>query len=421
MRSFSIQSFGCRVNQAEAFHWADELQKNGLEYEEDFFRSDLIVVNSCTLTSRADSDVRKFIRTVARMNPKAHLIVTGCYLDRAPDEFKDMPQIWRSYSNKEKSLLVKDLISSISSQKSEPRRFFRSRALVKIQDGCDFRCTFCVIPRVRGGSVSVEKDEILAQIRRCIDQRFREVVLTGIHLCSYGLDLQPKSSFLDLLEEIEGLQGLARARLSSLDPRFLNVSLLDHLTKSERLCPHFHLSLQNGSEDVLRRMGRKVKIEDYKDILNYLRRHCPQASLGADIIVGFPGEKKEDFEQTSCFLENSPLTYFHVFSYSPRPWTAAASWPQVDGKVKKERAARLRKLAAKKNLEFRRSFLGKECEAIVIKKKKEGAQVLTSNYLKVSVPCSLLEEREEVRVKITKVTSKATMGKIIPVSHRVSP
>lgn len=413
MRSFSIQSFGCRVNQAEAFCWADELQKNGLEYEEDFFRSDLIVVNSCTLTSHADSDVRKFIRAIARRNPKAHLIATGCYVERAPDEFKDMPQIWRSYSNKEKSLFVKDLLSSISPQKSEPRRFFRSRALVKIQDGCDFRCTFCVIPKVRGGSVSVEKDEILAQIRGCVAQGFREVVLTGIHLCSYGLDLQPKSTLLNLLEEIEKLQGLGRIRLSSLDPRFLNVSLLEYLAKSEKIVPHFHLSLQNGSDAVLRRMGRKIGIEDYKEILNCLRRHRPPASLGADIIVGFPEEREEDFEQTYRFLKDSPLSYFHVFSYSPRPWTVAASWPQVDGRVKKERAARLRKLATKKNLEFRRSFLGKECEGIVIKRGKEGVQVLTSNYLKISVPSCLFEEREEVRVKIAEVTSKKTKGKII--------
>lgn len=417
MKSFSIQSFGCRVNQAEAFRWADELQKNGLEYEEDFFRSDLIVVNSCTLTSHADSDVRKFIRAIARRNPKAHLIATGCYVERAPDEFKDMPQIWRSYSNKEKSLLVKDLLSSISPQKSEPRRFFRSRALVKIQDGCDFRCTFCVIPKVRGGSVSVEKDEILAQIRGCVAQGFREVVLTGIHLCSYGLDLQPKSSLFELLKDIEELEDPVRIRLSSLDPRFLTAPLLGHITKSEKICPHFHLSLQNGSDNVLRCMGRKIDVQDYVEILNYLRNHSPQASLGADIIVGFPEEREEDFEQTYRFLKDSPLSYFHVFCYSLRPWTVAASWPQVDGKVKKERSARLRKLAAKKNLEFRRLFLDKECEGIIIKKGKDGASVLTYNYLKVSGPSCLSEEREEVRVKITEVTTNSTRGKIIPLSH----
>lgn len=417
MRSFSIQSFGCRVNQAEAFLWADELQRNGLKYEEDFYRSDLILVNSCTLTSRADSDVRKFIRNVSRWNPKARLIVTGCYADRAPEEFNSLLKIWRTYSNQEKRDLVRNILALVNPQRSKSTLPFRSRALVKIQDGCDFRCTFCIIPKVRGRSVSVEKEEIFAQIKRFISQGFREVVLTGIHLCSYGLDLQPKSSLIELIKEIEGLEGLGRVRLSSLDPRFLTLPLLDHITKSEKICPHFHLSLQNGSDEVLRRMGRKIRIEEYNEILSYLFRLSPEASLGADVIVGFPGENEEDFEQTYCFLEHSPLTYFHVFSYSPRPWTEASSWPQVDRKVKKERAARLRNLAAKKNLEFRRTFLGKEYAGIVIKREKEAAQVLTSNYLKVSVPSCLSEEREEVRVKITEVTSNATRGKIIPLAH----
>jgi len=413
MRSFSIQSFGCRVNQAEAFLWADELQKHGWKYERDFFHSDLILVNSCTLTSRADSDVRKFIRNASRMNPKVRLIVTGCYVERAPEEFKDLPQVWRIFSNEEKKDLLQNILSCVSPQSSKSVLPFRSRALVKIQDGCNFRCTFCIIPRVRGRSVSVKKEEILAQINRFINQGFREVVLTGIHLCSYGLDLRPKSSLIDLIREIEGLKALGNVRLSSLDPRFLNFPLLEHIIKSKKICSHFHLSLQHGSDDVLRRMGRKIEVDFYREILAHLRRNSTHASVGADIIVGFPGEEEEDFEKTYQFLENSPLTYFHVFSYSPRPWTPAASWPQIDERVKKERSTRLRKLARKKTVEFRKLFLGKECKAIVIKKGKNGARVLTSNYLKVSVPSCLSEEREEVRVKITEVDSKETKGKII--------
>lgn len=413
MRSFSIQSFGCRVNQAEAFLWADELQKHGWKNEKDFFHSDLILVNSCTLTRRADSDVRKFIRNASRMNPKVRLIVTGCYVERAPEEFKDLPQVWRIFSNEEKKDLLQNILSCVSPQSSKSVLPFRSRALVKIQDGCNFRCTFCIVPKVRGRSVSVKKEEILAQINRFINQGFREVILTGIHLCSYGLDLGPKSSLIDLIREIEGLKGLGNVRLSSLDPRFLNFPLLEHITKSRKICSHFHLSLQHGSDEVLRRMGRKIEVDHYREILAHLRRNSTHASVGADIIVGFPGEEEEDFEKTYQFLENSPLTYFHVFSYSPRPWTPAASWPQVDERVKKERSTRLRKLARKKNVEFRKLFLGKECKAIVIKKGKDGARVLTSNYLKVSVPSCLSEEREEVRVKITEVDSKETKGKII--------
>lgn len=413
MTSFSIQTFGCRSNQAEAFLWANEFQKHGLKYEKDFSRSDLVVVNSCTLTSRADSDTRSFIRRVSRLNPKARLIVTGCYAQRAPEELRNMPQVSCLLSNAEKKDLDAKVLSFAGPGKEGQISPFRSRASVKIQDGCNFQCTFCIIPSVRGKSVSLDKREILARIKEFISQGFREIVLTGIHLCSYGLDLNTKSSLLELLQEIESLKGLRKLRLSSLDPRFLSSSLIEHITASEKVCPHFHLSLQSGSDDILHRMGRKIRIEDYKNILTLLREKSPQASLGADIIVGFPGETEDDFSQTYRFLEQSPLTYLHVFSYSPRPGTAAASWQQVNGKAKKERARLLRDLSSRKNTNFRRLFVGKECEAIVIKKKKARAEVLTSNYFKVFIPSCPHDEGKEVRVKITKVDTKKTTGQIV--------
>ena len=413
MRSFSIQTFGCRANQAEAFLWSDELQKNGLRFERDPSLSDLVLVNTCTVTHKADSDVRKFIRRVAGSSPDVRIIVTGCYVQRAPEEFIDIPQVWRIYSNREKKELILDLLTSIRAQRSGSVLSFRSRALVKIQDGCNFRCTFCIVPKVRGMNVSLEKEKILVQIRKFIDQGFREVGLTGIHICSYGQDLQPPSSLLELIEEIENLQGLGRVRLSSLDSRFLTLPLLEHITQSKKICPHFHLSLQAGSDRVLRLMGRRTTIADYEEVLTCLRRLSPQASLGADIIVGFPSEGDEEFEQTYRFLEKSPLTYFHVFSYSPRPWTVAASWSQVEGRVKKERASFLRRLGQKKNWDFRRQFVGRECDAVVINKRKEAAQVLTSNYIKVSVSSCLPEAREEVRVRITKAEEISTQGKIL--------
>jgi len=413
MTSFSIQTFGCRSNQAEAFLWAYEFQKHGLKYEKDFSRSDLVVVNSCTLTSRADSDTRSFIRRVSRLNPKARLIVTGCYAQRAPEELRNMPQVSCLLSNTEKKDLDAKVLSFAGPGKERQISPFRSRASVKIQDGCNFQCTFCIIPSVRGRSVSLDKREILARIKEFINQGFKEIVLTGIHLCSYGLDLSAKSSLLELLQEIESLNGLRKLRLSSLDPRFLSSSLIEHITASEKVCPHFHLSLQSGSDDIVHRMGRKIRIEDYKNILTYLREESPRASLGADLIVGFPGETEEDFSQTYRFLEQSPLTYLHVFSYSPRPGTVAASWRQINGKVKKERARLLRDLSSRKNTNFRRLFVGKECEAIVIKKKEGGAEVLTSNYFKVFIPSCSQDEGKEVRVKIRKVDTGKTTGQIV--------
>jgi len=416
MKSFSIQTFGCRVNQAEAFLWADELQTKGWRFERDCFRSDVVLMNTCTLTGSADRDARKFIRAVSRSNPKARLVVTGCYAQRNPEEFRSIPQVWKIVSNEEKHNLISQLPSLVSHRESESPLSFRSRALVKIQDGCNFRCTFCIIPQVRGQSRSVDQDEILSHIRRHISQEFKEIVLTGIHLCSYGQDLDPPSSLMDLLTKIENLEGLAGVRLSSLDPRYLNRPFIEKITKSEKLCPHFHLSLQHGSERILGRMGRKIRIQDFERILSHLQQQAPLASLGADIIVGFPGESDEDFEATYDFLDHSPLSYFHVFSYSPRPWTEAASWPQVEKSVKKERASRLRELAGEKNFVFRKRCLGEEFRGIVIKKNKDQTQVLTDNYIKVRVPFSVEEEKDEVKVRITKVAPQHTEGRIISAS-----
>ncbi len=238
-------------------------------------------------------------------------------------------------------------------------------------------------------------------------------MLTGIHLSSYGLDLKPRSSLLELLREITKREELSRVRLSSLDPRLLDPPLMEFITACEKICPHFHLSLQSGADRILRRMGRKINVEDYRGMLSFLREKSPWASLGADIIVGFPEESDEDFAQTTHFLEQSPLTYFHVFSYSPRPGTAAASLPQVNSRLKKERATLLRNLSREKNTGFRRLFLGKDCNAVVIRKGKTQDEVLTSNYLRVSVPSSSQDEKEEVRVRITEVDERGTKGQVV--------
>lgn len=413
MTLFSIQSFGCRVNQAESFSWADELQKHGLCYENDYNQSDLILVNTCTLTSRADSDVKSFIKKVSRGNPRGRMVITGCFAERAEEELRDIPQIWRIFPNREKNTITERILAQFGSEKEISVRPYRSRALIKIQDGCDFKCTFCIIPSVRKRSVSVEEEKILTHTRDFIQQGFREIVFTGVHLCLYGRELKPRKYLVELLRKLEGLDGLGRIRLSSLDPRFLEGPLLEHITSSRKICPHFHLSLQHASDRIIFRMGRKITSSDYSEILTYLRQRLPLASLGADVIVGFPGETDADFEETFRFLEHSPLTYFHVFSFSPRPGTIASSWPQVEDKVKSERSALLRKLSKEKNMRFRRFFLGRELDAVVIKKEKRGAQVLTSNYLSVFVPRCFAEGKSEVKVRIANVTKNETTGRVV--------
>jgi len=422
MRSFSIQNFGCRVNQAEAFAWAEALEEHGLRFEDEWGRSDLVVVNSCTLTGRADRDVRKFIRKACRENARVRVVITGCGAETARAAAAGLPQVLLVVPNEAKDRLPETVLSLVEERfpvpAGEPRAVRRSeepcraRAPVKVQDGCDNRCTYCVIPSVRGRSVSLPVEPAAARIRDLVARGFREVVLAGIHLSSYGRDLKPQRSLLDLLREIEMVEGLGRVRLSSLDPRRLTADLRTHITASPLICPHFHISLQHASERVLEEMGRPAGLEAYRSLLLDLRARSGEASLGADIIVGFPGETEDDFAALESFLADSPLTYFHVFSYSPRAGTLAAARTQVPEDVKKRRSLALRKLSAEKNLRFRSGLAGRTLDAVVIRKGLSGAELLTGNYLKVVVPSCPAREREIVRVRIGRVLPRSTEGTV---------
>ena len=411
MTSFSIRNFGCRVNQAEAFAWAEEFRRHGLGVGDAWEQSDYVLVNSCTLTGRADRDVKRFIHKVARRNPKARLIVTGCLAERAGGDLRQMPGVWMVVGNAEKGDLARKLIESTETHEGAAEADpYRARAQVKVQDGCDLHCSFCVIPSVRGKSVSVCPEEILARVGDLAARGYREIILAGIHLSSYGFDLEPPSSLLDLVRRIEAIEDLGRVRLSSLDPRLLDDALIEQITASPRICPHFHLSLQSGSDRVLGMMGRGSGRKNYERILENLRRLAPDAALGADIITGFPGESDDDFGETRDFLMRAPLDYFHVFPYSPRGGTGAARMAPVGEKIKMERAALLRELSGEKNLDFRRKFIGRELEAVVIGKKGRETEVLTGNYIRVRVSDCPAARREIVKVRITAAGLKKTTG-----------
>jgi threonylcarbamoyladenosine tRNA methylthiotransferase MtaB len=410
MTSFSIQSFGCRVNQAEAFDWAEAFERRGLILETDATRADLVVINTCTLTSRADRDVRKFIRHVSRLNPRARLVIAGCSVERDRESLGAMPQAWLVLSNEEKRSLPERVAAGGAAAPAAGSKPLRSRALLKVQDGCDLGCSFCIIPQVRGRSRSLDRDEVLGRARELVERGFREIVLCGIHLSSYGRDLRPRRSLLQLLEELVTLDGLGRIRLSSLDPRRLDDDLTRFVTTNPKICPHFHLSLQHASENVLRRMGRHSNAADYADALRGLRAGRPDAALGADIIVGFPGESEADFSDLRGFLERSPLTYFHVFAFSPRPNTPAAVWPRASDSDRRRRSAVLRELSARKRLAFQESFLGRELEGIVVKNSGGSAGVLTANYIDVLVPGCAASPGEGLRVRIDEVGPARVRG-----------
>lgn len=413
-----IHNFGCRVNQAEAFDWSEKLAEAGLGVDKDWQTSEVIVVNTCGLTGRAEADVRQFLRRLQREKPSARVVVTGCLAEKNREEFSQYRNVSSIIPNSAKETLVREVVSLTAETRQAQERIkpvnYRSRALVKIQDGCNARCTFCLIPYLRGPARSVPMQDVLSQIERAIARGFKEVVLAGIHLCAYGEDLTPPVTLLSLLQEIVKIPGLGLLRLSSLDPRLLPEDWLEFIAGEEKICPHFHLSLQHASAEVLRKMGRRSRPEEYTAILDHLHRHRPEASLGADIIVGFPGEAEMDYQFLKSFLEQSPLTYFHVFSYSPRPGTPAARWAGVSEKIKKERADELRKISREKNLAFKLRFLNEERPAVVIRKKGAKAEALTDNYIKVSLhEASEVEVRQLAKVRIKKVLPSEVTGEVI--------
>ena len=426
MPSLAVRNFGCRANRAEAFGWAEALRGRGLPVGEDWGGSDVVVVNSCTLTGRADRDVRKFIRSVARGNPAARIVVTGCYAERAPGEVAALPNVVAVLPQSAKPGLEERLFEMAGG--SRPAREAaagldgavaeaapsRARAYLKVQDGCGDRCAFCVIPGVRGPGRSVPAGEAAAAVRRLAARGYREIVLTGVNLSSYGEDLEPRSSLLGLLGEIEGAAGEARLRLSSLDPRRTDEALAARVAASPALCRLFHLSLQHASERVLRAMGRPGEAERNGRLVETFRALAPDAALGADLMVGFPGETGADFEALRDFLERSPLTYAHVFPYSPRPGTPAAARPRLPEGVVAGRARALRRIAAAKDLAFRRRLEGRVLEAVVIGGRDGGAEVLTGNGVRVRVASCRAPRRELVRVRIGRARPGLTEGEVAP-------
>lgn len=416
MPSLAVRNFGCRANQAEAFAWTEALLGEGARLEADWRRGDIVLVNSCTLTGRTDRDVRKFIRRVARDNPAARLIVAGCYAERAPLEVAALPGVVAVLPNAEKEMVprrVLEVLGARGTAATNAAAVLRKRAFVKVQDGCDSRCSFCIIPAVRGRSASVPPGEVAARVRDLAGRGFREVVLSGIHLSSYGRDLEPRSSLPDLVRELARVPGLGRLRLSSLDPRRTDGPLVESLTANPKVCRHFHLSLQHASERVLGLMARTGGPEAYARTLDDFRRLSPDAALGADVVVGFPGEGEDDFRELRDFLERSPLTYFHVFPFSPRPGTPAAERARLPEAVVRARADILRRLSSEKDRRFRERFVGRELEAVVIRNGGDGAEALTDNDIRVRVHAGRAAEREFVRVVIGRVRPDRTEGEVV--------
>ncbi len=429
VKTFFIQNFGCRATQADGAALEASLAGNGL-VPAGRQEAELVILNTCTVTSAADEDVRHAIHRVRRENPSARILVTGCYAQRAPEELASIPGVTWVVGNSHK-LQIPSMVTQAASSEApyhgeirvgdifEQQRFMaavvedaagdRTRPNLKIQDGCNNRCSFCIIPFVRGRSRSATPEWVVEQVRQ-LGRRYREVVLSGINLGRWGRDLDGRLRLVHLVGRLLKETEVERLRLSSVEPMDFSDELLGLVAESPRIARHVHAPLQTGSDTVLRRMHRKYRPRHYEDRVRKARALMPDAAIGADVMVGFPGESEQEFEENRQFIERLPFTYLHVFTYSERPGTpAAAVAEQVPMPVRKERNRILRELAAQKNLEFRRSMIGQRLRVVTLEQERAA---LTGNFLKVELAAPA-EPNRLIDVDIAGITATGLRAQIL--------
>jgi threonylcarbamoyladenosine tRNA methylthiotransferase MtaB len=454
MSTFSIQNFGCRATDADAASLKQQLLSKGLTLTEEHSRADIVVLNTCTVTAAADAQARETVRKVYRANPSARIVVSGCYAQRAPEELALLPGVALVVGNSHFSEIPDALraldLSAASSERSDPSfvslsqiaepmslargpakiltgdifaqaAIFappsglsspdRTRPILKIQDGCNHRCSYCVIPFVRGRSRSLSPDAVIEEIQRLVSSGAKEIVLSGINLGSYGRDLSPRASLEALVPRILADTELERLRFSSIEPQDVRRDFIDLAAASDRIAPHFHVPLQSGSDRVLRAMHRWYRAEHYAERVGLIRAALPQAAIGADVIAGFPGETEKDFAETVELIENLPFTYLHVFSFSSRPGTEAAKIGASAGEsLIRERARALRAIGVKKSAAFRKSQCSRWERALTLHRRGEGwTESLTGNYLPVRV-AGVVPANEWLQVRVTRLPDEVAAG-----------
>jgi threonylcarbamoyladenosine tRNA methylthiotransferase MtaB len=452
---YYVENFGCRATQADGAALERQFEEQGLTRAVAPAQASVVVINSCTVTSAADQDARAAIRRVRRQNPEAQIVVTGCYAQRAPEEIAALPGVSvvvgnshkhrlaeialdtrtdgstasfvpvnalisgseRLAANDERAIFVSDIFAHtelIAAPVFEAANE-RTRPNLKVQDGCDNRCSFCVIPYVRGQSRSLRIDRIIGEVNALVETGYREVVISGINLGRWGRDLSGETAcFEDLIRSILAKTDLEKLRISSVEPMDWSDELISLVASSPRVAKHAHVPMQSGSDAVLRRMHRKYRPWHYREKIEKIRLAMPDAAIGADVMVGFPGETDAEFESTRRMVEDLPVTYLHVFTYSPRPGTPAAEMTnQVPMHVARERNRTLRELAAQKKLDFMRGFIGKIIEAITLNiagDDGEFTEALTDNYLKLRLN-GPHEANRWVRAHVEDLMDGALLGK----------
>lgn len=397
MITFYLHSLGCRLNQSELEALARALAERGGQVVDDPAWADICVVNTCAVTAEAERKTRHLLRALARANPRARIAVLGCAATLRPEELASFPGVAWVIPNEEKARAVEALSPSPEPRRSEKAKLqgmevgevrMRTRAFVKIQDGCDNACTYCVVHILRGPARSRPSEEVIAEIAERVGEGYQEVVLTGVNIGAYGRDRGFPDGLAGLIGAILAHTSVPRLRLSSVEPWDVDESLLA-LWPNPHLCRQLHLPLQSGCEATLRRMGRRITAAEYARLLEQIRTAVPDMAVTTDIIVGFPGEDEAEFAESLAFVERMAFARLHVFPFSPRPGTPAARMEgQVPEPVVRERAARMRALGEQMAAAFRRHFLGREMEVLWERRRRDGLwHGLTDTYLQVVTAC----------------------------------
>lgn len=432
MKKVAFYTLGCKVNQYETEAMLELFEKDGYEQVNSEEYADVYVINTCTVTHMSDRKSRQYIRRVKKKNPDAVIAVVGCYSQVSPEEILDIEEVNLVMGTNDRRKIVEEIKKIDASKKvstvddiMKVKAFEeieisqtngKTRAFMKIQDGCDRFCTYCIIPYARGRVRSRDIDSIVNEVKKLANNGYKEVVLTGIHVASYGKDLKDKDiKLLDVIKQINEIDKIERIRLSSVEPILFTDEFVNEVLKMDKVCPHYHLSLQSGCDETLKRMNRRYTTSEYKTIVDRLRSKMPNVAITTDVIVGFPGETNDEFKETYEFLKEIELSQMHIFKYSPRKGTPAATMEnQVDPQMKHFRSEQLLNLSKVNFNKFANKFIGSELD-VLFEQNIEGNKFegLTSNYIRVVVESDKNIQGQILKVKINDVKDEYVEGILI--------
>ena len=427
----AFYTLGCKVNQYETNAMAQKFLENGYDVVSFEENADIYIINTCTVTNMSDKKSREILRRAKKQNKDSILVAVGCYAQVNKEKLEEIKEIdlilgtnekndivifiEKYIKDRTKEEVVTDVMKQINFKDFGTITYTdKNRAAIKVQDGCDRFCSYCIIPYARGRVRSRKIESVVKEAEEISKRGIKEIVITGIHIASYGKDFKEDITLIDLLEALNKIPTIERIRLGSLEPKLMTEEFIKRLVKLEKVCDHFHLSLQSGCNSTLKRMNRRYTTEEFYDVVTLLRKAYPNVALTTDIIVGFPGETDEEFEETYKFLEKVDFYKMHVFKYSPRSGTKAAEMEnQIDGNKKEERSNRLLELSDKNGINQNKQYIGKIVDVLWEEKKGEWIIGHTTNYIEVKAKSNNNLENEISKVKIENTDFLKLVGNIV--------